>query len=254
MPFVPYNLRAVKSALQKTGHRPSGRSAMATFSCPDLIATKTDLISIFGRFPEKVERRKDADGILRWHKSRKRIPDGVVYDTHSFFAGHGVDVTSFDIFPGRDTEVVHDLCLPVPAQWHGRFDVLFDCISNQCFDPAQVLRNALAVVRVGGVIVHCVPAQMVNQGFYDFGPTLFPDFYGDNGAEVIDQQLVVGVYEETQPRIEPLSYFRMRNLPDDAMNLVTVRKLRDQPYKSPVMRKFRKSPDCKIGRPKHADA
>jgi hypothetical protein len=39
-------------------------------------------------------------------------------------------------------------------------------------------------VKLGGVIFHGNPISMINHGFYNFSPTLYHDFYTQNGWEV----------------------------------------------------------------------
>jgi hypothetical protein len=240
MPFTHYNLPLVKKALSLS----SGKY-LATLSCPDLILQPQELRQVFGESIDKAADRPDTQSIIGWHKAHSLMDGSTVKDTWDAFEGIGVHLTAFDIFPGRGRETLHDLSTPIPVDYHNRFDVLFDCIANQCFDMARVMRNCLEIVRDGGYIVHCLPLTMANQGFYDISPTLFRDFYEDNGAEVLEHHLVVGVYRESG-RVEFDPHTRLRNLPDDTMNLVLVRKISTVPYTAPLMRKFRRHPDCKI--------
>ena len=223
----------------------SGGKELATLSCPDLILKPQELRAVFGRSIDEAAERPDSDSIIGWHKAHKILAGSRVKDTWDAFAGIGVELTAFDIFPGRGRETLHDLSTPIPTEFHNRFDVLFDCIANQCFDMAQVMRTCLAIVREGGYIVHCLPVTMANQGFYDVSPTLFWDFYGANGAEVIEHHLVVGVQRD-KGRVEFEPHTRLKNLPDNTMNLVLVRKNSTVPYTAPVMHKFRRYPDVKI--------
>ena len=240
MPFTHYNLPLVKKALSL-----SGGKYLATFSCPDLMLRPQELREVFGESIDKAADRPDTDAIIGWHKAHNLMDGSKVKDTWEAFEGIGVHLTAFDIFAGRGRETLHDLSTPIPVDYHNRFDVLFDCIANQCFDMARVMRNCLEIVRDGGYIVHCLPLTMANQGFYDVSPTLFRDFYGDNGAEVVEHHLVVGVYRE-KGRVEFDPHTRLRKVPDDTMNLVLVRKISTVPYTAPLMSKFRRHPDCKI--------
>lgn len=240
MPFTHYNLPLVMKAL-----RWSRGKKLATLSCPDLILRPQELRRVFGPSIDKAADRPDSAAIIGWHKAHKILDGSAVKDTWEAFDGIGVELTAFDVFPGRGRETLHDLSTPVPVEYHNRFDVLFDCIGNQCFDVAQVMRNCLAIVRDGGYIVHCLPVTMANQGFYDISPTLFWDFYGDNGAEVLKHRLVVGVHRD-KGHVEFDPHTRLKNLPDNTMNLVLVRKNSTVPYTAPVMRKFRRYPDVKI--------
>jgi hypothetical protein len=240
MPFTHYNLPLVVEAL-----RLSGGNKLATFSCPDLIMKPRELREVFGPSVVKAPDRPDSDEIIGWHKAQKLMKGWKVKDTWEAFKLIGIDLTAFDVFPGRGKEVLQDLSTPIPAEHHNQFDVLFDCIANQCFDMPQVMRSCLEIVRDGGYIVHCLPVTMANQGFYDVSPTLFWDFYGDNGAEVIEHHLVVGVQRDVG-RVPLHPHTRLKRLPDNTMNLVLVRKNSTVPYTAPIMHKFRRYPDVKI--------
>lgn len=85
---------------------------------------------------------------------------------------------------------------------------------EHCFNPPQVMMNAVALAKAGGIVIHHVPTNnWVDHGFYQFSPTLFFDFYGANGFTDMEMKIhFMGRRKESfvnyDPRTdEPLPYF-----------------------------------------------
>lgn len=242
MPFVPYNLAAVVRALRGA---PAPR--LATFATPDLIMRRAAAEQVLGVAlpPSRYEPRPDSDLIRGWHKAGRWMGDEGVLDTAAVLAAAGIELTAFDVHPARGGEVVHDLNGPVPAEYHGAFDAVFDCIANQCLNVGEVLRNAVRLLRPGGRAVHCLPVAAVNQGYYSVSPTLLYDFYEAAGFDVEEAAVVAGIYED-RGRTAPERVNRMRGLGDDAVLLFVARRPEAGAVVpgTTVMTKFRRSPSC----------
>ena len=257
MPLVPYNLKTLKramtlakNAIKASGEERNGR--ILTLSCPDLIAKRSDLEEIFERSFVTLPVRHDAEKILNWHKAHARTLQ--VFDTSHLFNQLGFEHTVIDLVNSRPSSVgevwVHDLSEPIEQPMKDildkKFDIVFDCISNQCFNVAQVWKTMVECCRVGGLILSVTPVQMINQGFWDISPTTYQDFFRNNGFDIIEHSMVVGVYEQKH-KIEFNNeqwFKRMRDVPDDAMNLFLASRRVAVPVQWPVMSKFIKYPDC----------
>lgn len=86
-------------------------------------------------------------------------------------------VTSFDASAYEGADVIHDMNRPLA---HGRtFDTVVDLGTlEHIFDVAVALRNIAGLCRVGGQIVHALPANNYNgHGFWQFSPELFFSLY-----------------------------------------------------------------------------
>lgn len=106
----------------------------------------------------------------------------------------GVEVAwdALDVIRHHGSERLADLNEPLPPELAGRYDLVVDGGTlEHVFDIAQGLRNVATLVRPGGCVVHHSPAGMGNHGFYNLNPTLFLDFYGDNGFTVHAVTLLV---------------------------------------------------------------
>lgn len=92
-------------------------------------------------------------------------------------------VESIDYYPDESPTHVLDLNQPVPADLHGRYDLVYDGgTMEHCFNCVAFLQNTIGLIKPGGRVIHHVPMNnWVNHGFYQFSPTLFFDFYEANG-------------------------------------------------------------------------
>lgn len=240
MPLVGYNLTMVRMALDSLRSRPetsSRRLSVGSFSCPDIIFPDARLADLFNLNPAILKRRADSKEITNWHQTHAIVdPQGVV-DTVDFFDKLNCDFTAYDLTVARGCETVADLCRPLPESEYLRHDILFDCISHQAFDTPAVWRNALYCTRERGFIIHSLPAVMVGHGFWDVSPLTFRSFYEANGARVVYQRLVEGVYS-IKAEYDPVPVGRRAGLPDKTMNVVLVSKESTVPYCPPVHPKF----------------
>lgn len=109
-------------------------------------------------------------------------------DDRAFFAALGFSsVTSCDVSDWEGADLQLDLNQPVPAELHGRFDVVFESGTlHYVFDVPRALANVHALLAPGGRVIHgMLPSNNhVDHGFHMFCPTLFHDFYTANGWQL----------------------------------------------------------------------
>ncbi|MEP7301619.1 MAG: hypothetical protein ABI699_08820 [Caldimonas sp.] len=146
-----------------------------------------------------------------------------------------VTVDSVDASPYEQATVVHDMNLPWPAGRGGAggYDAVLDfgCLEH-VFDFPVAWRNCVALCRVGGHVLHSLPANnLAGHGFYQFSPELFFNLYRpENGFAL------VGVWfaQKADPKhwwqvVDPLAVRRrvtLRNAHEVYM-LVVAKKLAD---------------------------
>ncbi|MEO7056950.1 MAG: hypothetical protein ABI281_11890, partial [Caldimonas sp.] len=97
-------------------------------------------------------------------------------------------VDSVDASPYESATVVHDMNLPWPqADERVRYDAVLDfgCLEH-VFDFPTAWRNCVDLCRVGGHLLHSLPANnLTGHGFYQFSPELFFNLYRpENGFEL----------------------------------------------------------------------
>lgn len=245
MPFVPYNLAIVAEVLRNLATDDQKTNKILTLSYPDLIATSHDIVTQFSSAVMPLPVRKDSNATLQWHKQPQL---GEVFDTKALFAKLGYQMDALDRAVGRGGEVLHDLSDPLSPDhpFRNSYDLVFDCISNQVFNVAQAWWTMIECCRVGGYILSVTPVTMVNQGFWNVSPTAYKDFAQANGLEVLSLTGHVGVYR-SKSTFMLATTTRIRNVPDDTMNVVLLRKKeqRDKPV-WPIMTKFQKYPTCHL--------
>jgi SAM-dependent methyltransferase len=161
--------------------------AIAALGYPDIIYPPEDLAKKLGPRLSGLTYREESSRICKRHGLQYRqIPDA-----ERLFELYGCSLDVYDIRAERGCEIVLDLNQPFPANACEQYDYVLDVGTiEHCFNIAQALVNAAALVKVGGVIFHENPFNRGNHGFYGINPTLFHDFYTDNGFEVIECRLI----------------------------------------------------------------
>lgn len=93
------------------------------------------------------------------------------------FGASKVDSTDNSTYEGAT--IVADLNHPVPEALVGQYDAVLDFgCTEHIFDVAQSLRNVTSMCKLGGLILHVVPANgFCGHGFWQFSPELFFSWY-----------------------------------------------------------------------------
>lgn len=178
-----------------------------------------------------------AEAIWRWHgMAGTQEP---LFDTVSLMAALDIDATFVDIVPARGVERIVDLNEPLPAEFCRRFDLVIDTGTlEHCFNVGMAFRNACEALSIGGLLVHGSPLNIINHGFWNFSPTIYPDYFEDNGFALRFMNGAAGSPAQgfQQFKIEPFGRF---SAPADAGIYVIAERLRLQDPIWPVQRKYR---------------
>ncbi len=155
-------------ALAVLAPRLAGKKRVLSLGYPDVVASAEEIERLFG---VRVTRFTDFG---RWHGVDFPLPE-----TLDVFSAIGAQLLCVDIHQSRGVERVVDLNYPCDL---GAFDLVIDAGTiEHCFNIGQAMLNAAQAVVVGGHVFHSPPMTMLNHGFYNLNPTLFHDFYGQNG-------------------------------------------------------------------------
>lgn len=234
-------LRLLTQALRIQRSRPEGatrRLSALAVAYPDLLVSKPELEALFGAdLVAQVKPREDADRIRQWHGLKNW--DGPIYDTLSLLDLLGVDVTVTDVAVLRGMEVIVDLNKPLPAELQAKFDIVIDTgTCEHCFNVGMAFRNVCEAVAVDGHLVHAAPMTRMNHGFWNFCPTVYPDYLGDNGFKIHYLSGVTGNIIEGQKEVPIDQFARFDPAPNAAIYLLAKR-LERKPPVWPVQRKYR---------------
>jgi SAM-dependent methyltransferase len=141
-------------------------------------------------------------GHLRWYVTKKelrkaashyrldisRIEDPLGSAKYSDIFFHEVlgakKLTTIDNSSYQGASVAHDLNLPIPESLERSFDAVVDSGTlEHVFNFPVALANVMKMVKVGGTLFLCVPANnYLGHGFYQFSPELFfRAFQEENG-------------------------------------------------------------------------
>lgn len=113
--------------------------------------------------------------------------DPLLFESFSLFDLLGCHCQALDLIAHLGVETPVDLSQPLPAAFHGVYDLVVDAGTiEHCFNAAESLKNMVRLLKKGGLALHSSPLNWRGHGFYNFDPQLFHDFYEANGFRVID--------------------------------------------------------------------
>ena len=207
---------------------------------PDLLVPKASMLHLFGaEIVDRLAVREDAAKIWAWHGLQGCTEP--LYDSMSLFDRLGLDVTVIDIVNARGFERIVDLNEPLPADLVGQFDFVIDTgTCEHCFNVGVAFRNACEAVKQHGFLVHAAPMNRYNHGFWNFSPTVYPDFLGDNGFKI---HVLTGVTCDLRTGFQPVAVEPVRRF-EAGTNLalyVVAERIAIQKMVWPVQHKYRSS-------------
>lgn len=176
-----------------------------------------------------------ADDIRKWHN----LPsDAFVGDMVRWFESRGWSLTVVDNQKWRGIEIDVDL----NKVWQTEpYDVILDPGTvEHCFDVAQAMRNLAGALKKGGTIIHWNPMNnYINHGFYQFSPTFYHDWYGQNGWEIEMAIVSLAGIENgiLQWHVQPSGIGRFGHEPV-ANNIVVARKTHENYMETPTQSKY----------------
>lgn len=201
---------------------------------PDLLVNPSLVRHYLGNIP--LEFHPDEAAIIKWHNCGK-ITDRIV-DSRFFFERLNTELTVIDLRTVRGNELVHDLNQPLPAEFHGQYDVLLDTGTiEHCFNIGQAAVNLASLLKEGGTLLQTLPLSSFNHGFYNINPTWFHDFYSaENGFEILELKGLTNLFSPTFFDPPPFSGFG--GVPDRSTLFVMARRREVKPLAYPTQHKY----------------
>jgi SAM-dependent methyltransferase len=185
---------------------------------PDIMASAAEVKALFGYTPTQFTKAHE------WHKTKEPMPESL-----ELFEAIDAKVTIVDFDADHGVETIADLNYPHDF---GQFDLVIDPGTlEHCFNIGQAFMNAAGAVRPGGRIFHISPMSLLNHGFYNLCPTLYHDFYRQNGWDV--RVLIV------LPAFAPVCRATARfDTHSEYLMHVLVERMTDAPLKFPIQTKY----------------
>lgn len=197
--------------------KPYLRGDVLSLGYPDLMATPEQIEKLFGYKPTRFTKAHE------WHKVDFQMPE-----TFELFEHIGAKLTVVDFAKVTGKEVIADLNHPHDL---GKFDLVIDPGTvEHCFNVGQAILNAANAVKVGGAIMHLSPMTMMNHGFYNICPTLYHDFYIQNGWE-----LEMKVFPASLPVLHQTNRFDMSC---DFLIRAIGKRVTDESLRYPIQTKY----------------
>jgi hypothetical protein len=198
-------------------------AAVLCLGYPDITVPAQEVKRLLGVEPRKFTGHGGA------HKVPHPLPETV--DTLTLAGAAAVDCVDFA--PARGCERVVDL--NVRQDWPREYDLVVNPGTvEHCFDVAAAMFNAWRAAKVGGVVLHVAPANMVNHGFWNMSPTVFYDFCVANGGKVL--RLAGADRGGAAVAVEPHKRFR---LPSETVLYALLEKHAAAPERIPVQWRYR---------------
>ena len=216
--------------------KPAPRALLLAY--PDLVVPRAALARIVGEdVVARLPVREDARAIWE-HHGLAGVQDPL-YESIAFFRALGVEADVIDVARIRGDEAIVDLNLPLPAEYVRRYDLVVDTgTCEHCFNVGQAFMNACEALSQGGLLVHAAPLTRVNHGFWNFSPTVYPDFMEANGFEL---QVLTGVTGDLARGFRSFAVDPVRRFepPPNAALYVIAERREVRELRWPVQRKYR---------------
>ena len=198
--------------------KPYLKGKVLSLGYPDLIVSSKDIEDLFGYKPTKFTQ------VHEWHGRKEPLPE-----TLELFEHLGSELTIVDFTSETGTEKIADLNNPHDL---GKYDLVIDSGTlEHCFNFGQAFLNAVNAVKVGGVIMHISPLDILNHGFFNICPTLFSDFYMQNGWKLMELKILPC----RLPLIHPTNRFDLRT---ENIIRVLAERMEDSTFKFPIQQKY----------------
>jgi SAM-dependent methyltransferase len=230
-------LRLLKQAIDlRRAARPAMQGLLLCY--PDLAVPRAALGQVVGEdVVSALAARADARAVWEYHGFPAMAEP--MHDSIDLLRRLGVESTVIDAAVLRGMERVVDLNQPLPADLARRFDLVVDTgTCEHCFNVAQAFCNACEALAQGGFLVHAAPLTRVNHGFWSFSPTVYPDFFEDNGFRLHVMTGVAGNIAQGLQAFQLQPFARFTPPPESAVYVVAER-AEVKPFRWPVQRKYR---------------
>jgi SAM-dependent methyltransferase len=139
------------------------------------------------------------------HVENPWVKQRVIDDVTLFSALGFQTVDSLDFVGNETPSIVHDLNQPVPAEFCGRWSVIYDGGTlEHVFDIAAAFRNIHRMLKPGGIAIHENPTNhFVDHGMWQVNPTAVVDFYSANGYEILEAWICLFEFHQNMHSEQP---------------------------------------------------
>jgi len=179
-----YNLKYISDII-KLKLNNSKTLQVLSLGYPDILITKDEMKRFLTNEEiSRVKLRDDSINIAALQNNEEFVD--WCCESYSFFEILGAKLTVFDFTNWSEKEIIIDLNVEIPKEYHNKYDLIIDPgTTEHIFNLPQAMSNILKMSKIDGYIYHSTPFCEPNHGFFSISPTLYYDFYDTNGAKVI---------------------------------------------------------------------
>ncbi|EFH13715.1 hypothetical protein [Teichococcus cervicalis] len=152
---------------------------------PDLVYTPRELAAVLGEAAlPRLRMRPNAERLRALHGAGAECLVPAADSLLEQLSPHGFTAEYLDFQDYTGEETILDLNRPLPPGFAGRYALLVDGGTlEHVFDIALAFSNCAAMVAVGGYVLHSLPLNAFNHGFWNINPTALVEFHEANGFE-----------------------------------------------------------------------
>jgi len=235
------SLDLVKQLIEKIAAQPDTPNHIVSLGYPDLLVSVEQIGQIFGEeYIKHLKFHPDSEKIIKWHGYQK-VTDKIVEAEH-FFSLLDFQLSVIDINASRGNEIILDLNDPCPTNLHQKFGLVIDAGTlEHCFNIGQAFKNLAHMSAQNGFVFQSNPLNWFNHGFYNLNPTLYFDFYCDNGFtmemfKLMNNDLGFKVWDAP-------AYDAFRNVPDRSSVMFVAQRTTIQKIIYPIQHKYKLNPN-----------
>lgn len=200
---------------------------IASMGYPDIIITPDEVSEITGNVKLKYLDKS----VSLWHGKDYLLPEA-----KDFFKSLDIELDVYDVAKTRGCEIICDLNQPYHS--NEEYDAVIDVGTlEHCFNIGQALFNMAFFVKQHGFIIHENPLNWGNHGFYGLNPTLYNDFYEENGFKL---ESCVAIESQSR-KVHEVPRTQRFIVNGGECNLIAIaRRYTMQDFKFPVQTKYKK--------------
>lgn len=181
---INYNAGFSQIIKGKNSYREFMGMNMLMLGKQDVNFTRGKLKWILNRI--EFEYRKDIVEIDDYDERNEKIDSYDLFKLLGFDEVHALDISGYE---GAD--IICDLSQTLSKELLDRFDYIYDGgVLEHIFNFPQALINTSRMLKKGGRIIHDLPCEWADHGFYSFSPTCLIDYYNANQFSIKNIYLV----------------------------------------------------------------
>lgn len=151
---------------------------------------------MLGRLNLYASKENIAADIAKFGNNKKKLEEVTFKDEYSeplFEILGGNKAESMDFSDYEKATIIHDLNVPVPDQYKGKFSVIVDGGTiEHVFNFPVAIKSCMEMLEVGGHYIGITPANnQMGHGFYQYSPELLFNIFREENGFTVKKMVIV---------------------------------------------------------------